>query len=34
MKWYETSEGVMGLIEGEYILFASYTDYVEYFEGR
>lgn len=32
MKGYHTSEGYMGLVNGEYILFASEADYREYLE--
>lgn len=30
MKGYFTSYGYMGLVEGEWILFATETDYYEY----
>lgn len=30
MKGYPTASGYMGLVEGEYILFASEEDYREY----
>lgn len=32
MKGYNTSNGYMGYVEGEYILFASEEDYREYLE--
>ena len=32
MKGYYTSNGYMGLVEGEYMLFASESDYQEYME--
>lgn len=32
MKGYTTANGYMGYVEGEYILFASESDYKEYFE--
>lgn len=32
MKGYNTSEGYMGLVDGQYILFASEADYREYLE--
>ena len=32
MKGYATAGGYMGYVEGEYILFASETDYEEYLE--
>lgn len=32
MKGYHTSEGYMGFVNGEYILFASEADYKEYME--
>lgn len=32
MKGYVTASGYMGLVEGEYILFASEEDYREYME--
>lgn len=32
MKGYYTASGYMGLVEGEYILFASERDYWEYME--
>lgn len=32
MKGYNTSYGYMGLVDGEYILFASEADYREYVE--
>ena len=32
MKGYNTANGYMGLVEGEYILFASEGDYLEYME--
>ena len=32
MKGYVTACGYMGLVEGEYILFASEEDYREYIE--
>lgn len=30
MKGYTTASGYMGYVNGEYILFASETDYLEY----
>lgn len=30
MKGYATDNGYMGYVEGEYMLFASENDYVEY----
>ena len=30
MKGYYTHDGYMGLVGGEYMLFASETDYLEY----
>lgn len=33
MKGYNTPNGYMGYVEGEYILFASEEDYREYLEG-
>ncbi len=32
MKGYYTASGYMGLVEGDYILFASEEDYKEYME--
>lgn len=32
MKGYNTANGYMGLVDGEYILFASESDYLEYME--
>lgn len=32
MKGYNTANGYMGLVDGEYILFASESDYREYVE--
>lgn len=32
MKGYTTASGYMGLVEGDYILFASEGDYREYIE--
>lgn len=32
MKGYNTANGYMGLVNGEYILFASESDYREYME--
>lgn len=32
MKGYHTANGYMGLVDGEYILFASENDYREYLE--
>ena len=32
MKGYHTANGFMGLVDGEYILFASESDYAEYVE--
>ena len=32
MKGYNTANGYMGLVDGEYILFASESDYLEYVE--
>lgn len=32
MKGYYTAGGYMGLVDGEYMLFASEEDYREYFE--
>ncbi len=32
MKGYPTSDGYMGLVENEYMLFASEADYLEYLE--
>ncbi len=32
MKGYTTASGYMGYVEGEYILFASETEYREYVE--
>ena len=32
MKGYFVTEGYMGLIDGEYRLFADETDYLEYLE--
>lgn len=32
MKGYTTASGYMGLVEGDYILFASEGDYREYVE--
>lgn len=33
MKGYNTAYGYMGYVEGEYILFASEEDYLEYLKG-
>ena len=33
MKGYNTASGYMGLVDGDYILFASEDDYREYLEG-
>lgn len=32
MKGYTTASGYMGLVEGDYILFASEGEYLEYME--
>lgn len=32
MKGYSTANGYMGLVDGEYMLFASESDYREYME--
>lgn len=32
MKGYTTANGYMGLVDGEYMLFASEQDYEEYME--
>lgn len=32
MKGYHTATGYMGLVEGDYVLFASEEDYREYLE--
>ena len=32
MKGYNTSEGYMGLVNGQYMLFASESEYREYVE--
>ena len=32
MKGYSTANGYMGLVDGEYMLFASESDYLEYME--
>lgn len=32
MKGYHTANGYMGLVDGEYVLFASENDYLEYLE--
>lgn len=32
MKGYYTSNGYMGLVEGEYILFSCESDYLEFME--
>lgn len=32
MKGYDVPEGYMGLVDGEYMLFASEADYKEYLE--
>ena len=32
MKGYPTEEGYMGFINGEYMLFASEADYMDYIE--
>ncbi len=32
MKGYNTNNGYMGYVHGEYILFASESDYFEYME--
>ena len=32
MKGYTVESGYMGLVNGEYMLFASETDYVDYME--
>ncbi len=34
MKGYFTGEGYMGLIEGEYILFVSESEYLDYMESK
>ena len=34
MKGYITQSGYMGYVDGEYMLFASETDYREYIEGE
>lgn len=33
MKGYVTSTGYMGLVDGEYMLFATETEYYEYLTG-
>ncbi len=33
MKGYVTSAGYMGLVDGEYMLFATETEYYEYLTG-
>lgn len=32
MKGYHTANGYMGLVDGQYVLFASENDYLEYLE--
>ena len=32
MKGYDTQVGYMGLVNGKYMLFASYGEYVEFME--
>ncbi len=32
MKGYPTAEGYMGFVNGEYMLFASEADYMDYLE--
>lgn len=32
MKGYDTADGYMGYVDGEYLLFASETDYREWLE--
>ncbi len=32
MKGYHTANGYMGLVDGQYVLFASEKDYLEYLE--
>ncbi len=32
MKGYPTTDGYMGLVEGEYMLFSCEADYLEYIE--
>ena len=32
MKGFNTASGYMGLVDGEYMLFASEEDYLEYME--
>lgn len=32
MKGYVTASGYMGYVNGEYVLFASENDYIEYWE--
>lgn len=32
MKGYEIGSGYMGYVDGEYVLFASEADYIEYME--
>ncbi len=32
MKGYATASGYMGFVDGEYLLFASEADYIEYLE--
>ncbi len=32
MRGYNTASGYMGLVDGEYVLFASEADYREYLE--
>ena len=34
MKGYVVPAGYMGYVNGEYILFASESDYIEYMEGE
>lgn len=33
MKGYNTANGYMGLVDGDYMLFASEEDYRDYMEG-
>ena len=33
MKGYNTNDGFMGYVDGQYILFASESDYREWLEG-
>lgn len=34
MKGYNTDAGYMGYVDGEYMLFASELDYIEYMEEK